>query len=149
MIPTKCFTVKSSWPIYPPPNDDSISKPMSGSESEKLFEKCLKIHFGHFEFDPETMIEVESCLQLSRPSSEIESSEIESSEIESSKTESSEKVRCKCELTFGASIPNVSVSKFVLVSECKRAEVYGPNGEYKLTKEGVLLGWIKFFRLKC
>jgi hypothetical protein len=130
MLPTKCFTVRSSWPISPPSIDDAIPKPLSGPEAERLFEKCLKTHFGQFEFDPETMIEVESCLQLSCPASE---------------TESSEKVRSKCELTFEASMPNVSVTKFVLASECKRAEVYGPQGEYKLTKEGVLLGLITLF----
>ena len=123
MLSPESFTIRSSWPISAPAaNPETPEQLLTGPDGENLFRQSLKLHQGSFEFDPETMVEVESCIQLKCPSPE------------------SDKALSQCELTFECLGQTVSVSRLVLVSQCKRIEVYGPSGEYQLTKEGVLLG---------
>jgi hypothetical protein len=124
MFSPNSFNVKSSWPVLV--NNTEPPKLLSGAEAENLLRHCLKVHQGPFDFDPETMVEVESCVQLQRPFPEPD--------------ESSEKIRSQCEVIFECVHRNLTASRLVLVSQCKRVEVYGPHGQYELTKEGVLLG---------
>ena len=125
MISSKLIVVKSSWPVSAPDiGGDQTPKLSTGTEN--LLQKNLKIHQGSFDFDPETIVEVESCVQLTCPFLESDGP--------------TEKNWSQCELTFECNSRNVSVSRIVLASQCKRAEMYGPTGEYKITKEGVLLG---------
>ena len=134
MFPIKCVRVQSSWPVSTPPSDGEDTQTLVGAEAEQLFDKCLKTHLGPFEFDPENMVEVESCVQLCRPPED-------------------EGGENRCELTFECLSSDLAVSRLVLVSQCMRVEVYGAQGEYKLTKEGTLLGLffliVAFVKFRC
>ena len=122
MTALKMFNVRSNWPVSAPSlGDESHTQ----EDPSFLFDKCLKLHQGAFDFDPESMVEVESCVQLNSPENEK-----------------------KCQVTFECLAQNIFVSRLVLVSQCKRIELYSSQGEYKITKEGVLLG-MAFTVIKC
>ena len=79
---------------------------ISGKESES------------FKFDADTMIDFESCAQLTKPPNAYDK---------------------KCNLTI-SSTRGIPFSRIVVISESKRAEILDGNSEeYKFTKQGELL----------
>jgi hypothetical protein len=55
------LSVKSSWPVSV--GGQEATEMLSGAASDDLIGKCVKVHHEPFEFDADTMVEVESCFQ--------------------------------------------------------------------------------------
>ena len=71
-----------------------------------------------FTFDADTMINFETCVQLTKPDNCTDK---------------------KCNISISAEKP-LSFSRLIVVSESKRAEIFdGSSGEYRFTKSGELL----------
>ena len=71
-----------------------------------------------FTFDPDTMINFETCVQLTKPYGSTDR---------------------KCNISISADKP-LSFSRVIVISESKRAEIFdGSLGEYRFTKSGELL----------
>ena len=108
---------------------------MAADGSSSTLEKCMqtidKEKSHNFVYDPDAMVDFQSCVQLMKPPTVDRSDNC---------------MMAKCNLSVSCSndchgnSTGAIISRLLVISECKRVEVlYGKSGEYKFTKLGEVL----------
>lgn len=104
------ITISSSW--------DGTAADGGANSLQQCIRKISVEEAKNFKFDLDTMIEFESCAQLTKPRNCTEK---------------------KCNILLSSN-KLVQFSRFLIISESKRAEIFnGSSGEYKFTKSGELI----------